>query len=98
MVIISTIDSYIQYNNVIYALIGSCSGLVLAFLGTQTRMRAKADVSVQKWLGLGSDTLGTLSLVFALVVFRNSCLEPLRKDFDIRGNNIQISLTASIHM
>lgn len=67
----------------------SCLGLVLAFLAVQTRMRKNADNPMQKLLGLGTDTLGTLSLLYAIFIYHNSCLYPLHNDFNVAGLSSQ---------
>ena len=41
------------HDRIIYSIHYSIVGLVLAFLGAQTRMREAADVPVQKVLGIG---------------------------------------------
>jgi len=63
----------------------SCLGLALAFMAVQTRMRKKADNPMQKLLGLGTDTLGTISLLYAIFIYHNSCLYPLLNDFNVAG-------------
>lgn len=50
-------------------------------------MRIIADVPIQKVLGIGSETLGTLSLIYALVIFHNSCLYPLQDSYS--GSDLQ---------
>lgn len=55
----------------------SCFSLIFALLGALTRMRVKADVPVQKLLGMGADTMGSLSLAFALFTFENGCFKNL---------------------
>ena len=47
------------------------------YIGAQTRMRVVADVPVQKLLNVGADTLGTICLVYALLIFHGSCVTPL---------------------
>lgn len=52
----------------------TCVFLTLAFLGAQTRMRAKADVTVQKILGMMADSFGAITLAYPLAQFENKCL------------------------
>ena len=57
----------------------NCFGLILSFLGAQTRMRPVADIPVQKLLGVCADFWGCFSLAYALLVFENSCYFNLRQ-------------------
>jgi hypothetical protein len=56
----------------------NCFGLILAFLGAQTRMRPIADIPVQKLLGVCSEFWGLFSLAYALFTFERSCFVSLR--------------------
>lgn len=51
----------------------SCISLILVLLGAQTRMRTIADAPVQKLLGMFADTWGTLTLMFSLYLFNETC-------------------------
>ena len=55
-----------------------CFGLILSFLGAQTRMRPIADIPVQKLLGVVSEFWGFFSLAYALFTFERSCFISLR--------------------
>lgn len=57
----------------------SCFGLVLSFLGAQTRMRACADIPVQKLLGVCSEFWNAFSLGYALITFESGCYYNLRR-------------------
>ncbi len=48
-------------------------------------MRVAADIPVQKLLGIGSETLGTLSLIYALVIFSSHCVHPLQSSYKAQG-------------
>jgi hypothetical protein len=48
-------------------------------------MRVIADVPVQKLLGIGADTLGTLGLINALITFGASCSSPLNSSYSNNG-------------
>lgn len=56
----------------------NCFGLILSFLGAQTRMRPVADIPVQKLLGVCSEFWSFFSLAFALFTFERSCFVSLR--------------------
>ena len=57
----------------------NCFGLIFSFLGAQTRMRACADIPVQKLLGVCSEFWGCFSLAYALFIFERSCYFDLRR-------------------
>lgn len=61
----------------------SCATLILALLGTQTRMRVLGDVPVQKLLGMGSEVWGSLSLAVALGLFEHDCLYGIKVNFEL---------------
>ena len=63
----------------------NCAFLVLSLLGAQTRMRRKADVPIQKMLGMGADLWGAMTLAYALFVFFDGCKEKLRKAYVADG-------------
>ena len=42
-------------------------------------MRSKADVTVQKMLGMGADTWGAITLAFPLAIFEHNCLYGVSK-------------------
>jgi hypothetical protein len=62
--------------------IGGCVFLIISYITAQTRMRIAADVAMQKFIGVVFDGLGTLSLVFALVVFQSECVQPLKDSYN----------------
>lgn len=62
--------------------------LFLAWLGAQTRMRKCADVPAQKIIGIWSDTFGVVSLAFALLHFRYSCLNPLKIAYNAPNSGV----------
>lgn len=57
----------------------NCIGLVLSFLGAQTRMRPVADIPVQKLLGVWSELWTFLTLAYALFSFESGCYKNLRE-------------------
>lgn len=57
----------------------NCIGLVLAFLGAQTRMRPIADIPVQKLLGVYSEFWTFITLAYALFTFEINCYKKLRE-------------------
>jgi hypothetical protein len=54
-----------------------CSGLILAWLGQQTRIRPVADTPVQKLMGVFSEVMGILSTGVAMYKFNNDCRQNL---------------------
>ena len=68
-----------------FTAISSCLGLVIALFGTQARMRVAADTPVQKIVGIVTETLGVIALVFTLTVFDANCLYPLRRSYAWEG-------------
>ena len=50
-----------------------CGGLILAWLGQHTRMRACADTPVQKLLGVFTEVNGVLSTAVAMFKFNTEC-------------------------
>lgn len=65
----------------------NCAGMILALLGTQTRMRKVADVPVQKMLGMWSDAFTAVSLSVALFTFQDKCFANLHLAFQVEGMN-----------
>ena len=63
----------------------SCAGLILSFLGAQTRMRIVGDVPVQKLVGMGSETWNVITLSIALYVFHHTCYVKLNSAFNSGG-------------
>ena len=63
----------------------SCAGLILSFLGAQTRMRIVGDVPVQKLVGMGSETWNVITLSIALYVFHHTCYVKLDSEFNSNG-------------
>lgn len=64
-------------------------GLVLNVLGAQTRAMKKADIPVQKWLGMIGELQSFISLAVALFVFQNNCLNNLHNAFNVKGVSTQ---------
>lgn len=62
-------------------------GLVLNLLGAQTRTMEKADIPVQKLLGMFGELQSFLSLAVALFIFQNKCFYNLHNVFNL--NNVQ---------
>ena len=56
-----------------------CTGLILSWLGTQTRIRPIADSPVQKLMGVFSELMGILSTSVAMFTFNNTCKINLQK-------------------
>jgi hypothetical protein len=65
----------------------SCTGLIMSWLGTQTRMRIIADCPVQKLLGVFSELMGTFSLAYALFTFERGCFANLRSALNGPGTS-----------
>ena len=62
----------------------SCASMILSLAGAQTRMRNKADVPVQKLLGMFSELWGALSLAVALFIFQDKCFHQLHTTFNAK--------------
>ena len=66
-----------------------CTGLIMSWLGTQTRIRPIADSPVQKLMGVFSELMGIISTSVAMFVFNNTCKNNLQKaisDSNFTGN------------
>ena len=50
-----------------------CTGLIMSWLGTQTRIRPIADSPVQKLMGVFSELMGIISTSVAMFVFNKEC-------------------------
>jgi hypothetical protein len=59
----------------------ACASLILSLLGAQTRVRKKADVPVQKLLGMFAEVNGVFTLSLAISLFESGCFKHLRHIF-----------------